>query len=155
MTPNIASDGEGVPDGTKDKHILNPILTGGAIACSCGRSFNGKSQATQHINKVHPTPQRTPTVLSWIIDGVVDWADSGHTSIGRPVSTLSPKEAKQAIQAWASNLIGEDEEMPKPSVLGVKSKHGGKLKFAKGIVPSSIRARNQLRAEQRKKAGIE
>lgn len=45
------------------------------------------------------TPLHSSEWLDPIISGLVDWAESGRTKLGRPDSTLTPTEAKAKLQA--------------------------------------------------------
>lgn len=48
--------------------------------------------------------------LPEILDGVVDWAESGRTKLGRPDSTLTPSEAQKAIAKELMGCLPEKKE---------------------------------------------
>lgn len=66
------------------------------------------------------------------------------------VSIINPdiyyKRALAAIQAWALGMVGSDEPKPTKTVRSLVDK---RMTYAKGVVPSSIGARNQFRREIR------
>lgn len=97
-------------------------------------------------------PQATPTGVHRTVDEILNhfemWVAAIQGNYKKPKSCLNPEEAKQALLKDLLEIIGEDEPMPIKSEV---SQVDRRLVYPKGAAPSSIKARNQLKAELREK----